>query len=212
MNLLIWRHTITDSQVNWQWRFPEPTHIFVLETLFVSFQTSLIKVTLLNISNADLPVSFCIFFELTHKHICINDPAWHVASAGKHEPCGCRGPTVRGHFHARLGQRFDLTGSKATWLVCGICLICMLTWRGCGAPVWTLTASVLMYRTAGCPGAMTYSVHLHLLPAKHQQTIVEYMSRRHQQKKILLHENSNSEFRRSESIWPFLSLKMAWDI
>lgn len=38
----------------------------------------------------------------------------------------------RGHFHARLGQRFDLIGSRATWLVCRICLICMLTWRGCG--------------------------------------------------------------------------------
>lgn len=60
------------------------------------------------------------------------------------------------------------------------------------APVWTLTASVLMYGTEGCPGAMTYSVHLYLLPAKHQQTIAEYMSRRHQQEKrpgILLHEN-----------------------
>ncbi len=112
---LLWAHTHVCSGV-----------------VFVSFKTSLIKVTLLNISNAELPVSFCIFLELTHKHICINDLAWHVASAEKYEPRGRRGSTVRGHFHARLGQRFDLIGSRATWLVCRICLICMLTWRGCG--------------------------------------------------------------------------------
>ncbi len=66
------------------------------------------------------------------------------------------------------------------------------------APVWTLTASVLMYGAAGCLGAMTYSVHLYLLPAEHRAVdtwVHEYMSRRHQQEKrlgILLHENLNS--------------------